>query len=321
MKIRYLVLGAVLAVGGCTTTVAGSAQPGAEPPAQQVLDPCAMLTPEQATALGLEPTGVLTPGDTERLVPPSCRWGPAEDSEWDAVTVAASLDIPLASYHDGQQPVGEVQFGGLKWSKYPSTFGDGFCNYGTALSERSFVEISVLNASDGKKACEQADRAGPFVASHLPGGAPPPPIEQKPASPLASVEPCDLITPEEADTLQVKAQGRKTGKGRSSTDSDPGCEWESTDPNLHLVFVIVSPTKSAKKLAFDEEPDEQVDAGGRKWGLYRTPMDDEDSCAAVLPFSEEAGVKITDGNKADPAKACERLVKALPVITAKLPQA
>ncbi|WP_165436350.1 DUF3558 family protein [Amycolatopsis suaedae] len=312
---------AALVLAGCTSTVAGSARPGAAP-AAPVLDPCALLTPEQATFLELQPQGRLTPGKEDRRLPPSCRFSPAEaNDDRSGVDIVASLSMSAATYHAGAAHIEQVQLGGLTWNRYPSAFGDGFCNYAVVLSEQSFVEVTTTNFGDKSKACDLAKRAAPLVASHLPGGAPASPVPQKPVAPLATVEPCDLITPEESDQLQINPQGAKTGDGRDAIGGEPGCQWESTDSALHPIYLKLSTKNSAAELGDGGKPDEQIQAGGRTWDLYRTPNDDPDSCAAVLGFGPDSGVKVTGGNRADHAKACDQVLKALPFITAKLPPA
>ncbi|WP_165436351.1 DUF3558 family protein [Amycolatopsis suaedae] len=317
-------MAAVLVLAGCANTVAGSARPGAAP-AAPVLDPCALLTPEQATFLELQPQGRLTPGKEDRRLPPSCRFSPGEDSDDPSgVDIVASLSMSLATFHAGAAPIEELQLGGLTWRRYPNAFGDGFCNYAVVLSEQSFVEVTTTNFGDKSKACDLAKRAVPFVAAHLPGGAPAPPMPRKPAepvSPLASMEPCDLITADQMGPLEVQPQGQKTGTGRGNIDGDPGCEWPSLSPDRQPLYVALALDRSADQVAQGEKADEQVQVNGRGWGLHRTPQDSKMNCAAVLAFGEKSAVMVTGGHRREPGKVCDQVLKALPVITAKLPPA
>ncbi|RZQ62075.1 DUF3558 family protein [Amycolatopsis suaedae] len=314
---RCVVALAVAVLAGCTSTVAGSARPGAGP--VPVSDPCALLTADQAAFLELVHPGQLRPGDIERQVPPSCYWEAHEDSATDAsFSTAAALDLPMEAYYGGKGPIGHVQFGGLTWEKHADPLtGGGVCSYAIKLSETSFVEIGSSNFSEETKACQKADEAAPFVASHLPGGAPAPSTHRPPHPLTAVAEPCDLLSPQETDQLGVQAQGRRTGTDRGSIKGEPGCEWDSANPDIQSVYVKVS-TKEAKLAPYQEQPDEQLDVAGRKWSVYHM-NEHPDSCYVILPANPKGGVVVLSGHKTDHSKACERAKAAATAMTPRLP--
>ncbi|WP_020668895.1 DUF3558 family protein [Amycolatopsis nigrescens] len=326
-----LVVAAV--VGGCTSTTAGSALPApGQPPAQPAADPndpCRLLTPEQASALGVDAPPEFQKARPQQRLPPGCKWRPTDpeaDTD-DELGVLYSTDQSLEEYQGGgaEQPIETVQLGGLTWERYLNLIGETYCGLYVKLSANSFVEVSSENSDDKTKSCDLAKAAAPQVASHLPGGAPAPPLPSKPKaqpSPLAAVEPCDLLKPEQLAELKLAPAGRKTGKGRSGTDTPPGCEWEpAADTGFVLFYVSVMPDRSAEDASYGETSTEQVDAGGRQWALFPGAGGAEKHCAAVLAFGEKSSVKVTSGHDTDVAQRCDQLKEALPLLSASLPAA
>lgn len=332
MKVRLgLLAAAVLLAGGCTSTVAGVAAPApgakAVAPPKDPNDPCGLLLPEQLAGLGFPPNGKLLPERKAQEVPASCEWRPDDPdaSVDDQLGVYYTVDIALEDFFGGTQPKPPEAYGGLQWSQYESLAGPGNCLYATRLADTSFAMVESNNNKDTSKACDLAKLAMPQVAAHLPGGSPAPPLTPKPKpapSPLASVEPCDLLSSAELAQFQVAAPGRKTGQGRSpKSTTSPGCEWEPAEASgFQLLYVSLAADKSEADVNYtDEKADEQIKAGARSWDLFTNPDGNPKQCWAILPFSEKASVKITSGNNNDPAKACEQIRAAIPLISAKLP--
>ncbi|WP_158888508.1 DUF3558 family protein [Amycolatopsis anabasis] len=333
---KYLVavvLAAASLLGGCASTVAGSAQPipgqGPVKPPVDPNDPCGLLTPEQAAHLDLKEQGEPQKANPKQRVPPGCRWrAKDEDAKpYAGVSLVYSVDQSLEEYEggNGAAPIEEVEIGGLKWARYPAFLGDDYCDLGVKLSDVSFVMISSENDEDKAKACDEAKAAAPFVSSHLPGGAPAPRITPKPTpppSPLAGVEPCALMKPDQLTQLKYRTNGEATGQGRKGgSATPPGCQWEAAEGNeFQMLYVSVATDKSAEDVAYGDTPDEQVQAGNRNWGLFADANGIKGSCMAIAGFGEESSVKITNGNIKDPAKGCDVLRQAIPMVNGNLPQ-
>lgn len=172
MKSRYvLALAAASLVGGCTTTVTGTAQPvpgrfTVAPAA--ATDPCALLTDDEAVRLGFGAPGTRKAARPESLIPPSCTWSTPDPNDFDdSLQAIYSTDLSIGRYYSAQ-PTGEEQFGGVTWEKHPSPIGDFICDLAVELSAKSFVALSSQNVGDPSKACELAEKAAPIVARHLP---------------------------------------------------------------------------------------------------------------------------------------------------------
>lgn len=251
-------LALLCAVTGCTSTVTGvpSAAPGAKAvaPPKDPNDPCGLLTPEQLAGMDLLPDGHLYPAEPQRTLPAHCGWNMAEEEEGnssarDSLTVMYSTAIPIEDYHNSKAPIEQMQAGGFTWGRYESLLGPSSCDLAVKLGPMSFVEVGSENDADFSKACDRAKLALPQVAAHLPGGQPAPPLTPKPKpppSPLAALEPCDLLTAAELPPLHLTGAGRKVGKDRDPTDTighlPPGCEWDPTDENVHGCSVCTSTT-------------------------------------------------------------------------------
>lgn len=317
-----VVLAGVLA--GCANTVGGQALPAAEPAPTSTPsasnDPCALLTPEHATRIGLRPEGKFSPAEPKRLVPPNCYFGANEDSETgDSLTVTFSSKIGIDEYFDGVAPAETLQLGGLAWKRYPSVMGGSTCSIAVELGRKSFVSLMSSNYGDESKACAAAKAAAPLVASHLPGGDPAPPPPPPPApSALEGVEPCELLKPEQISELGLIPEPEKTGR-EADSDLPPGCQWNQTDGAKAQLYLSVSTDASAEELAYGEKPEREVEAGSRTWLLFEKPGGMERTCMMILPVDERSAVKMNSGND-DHAKACEQLLVAAPMISENLPK-
>ncbi|OZM73201.1 hypothetical protein CFN78_10030 [Amycolatopsis antarctica] len=321
-------------LASCASSIAGTAQPAAgapsAPPAQPARsDPCTLLTPEQATGLGYVEKGTFTDGDPGALLPPTCRWEAADTmGDVNSVSIALSTDIALEEYYDSAQPTGEKEIGGLRWESYEDPIaGDNGCDLATKIGRTSFVQVASLDFGDEPNACASVEAVAPQVAAALPGGSPaPPPVnpDAVPATPLSGLEPCDLVPLEKLEAMQYKAQGRKTGQGRSGTNTPPGCEWESNDPDARLLYLALFLDEAAEDIAYDEQEVEKFDTGGRTWGVFKE-VDNPDfakiSCSLILPYGPKSAVKITSGHSVDPAKTCDGGKGAAEALTPALPPA
>ncbi|OQO90819.1 DUF3558 domain-containing protein [Saccharomonospora piscinae] len=318
MRGRVLaVLATALLAAGCATTVAGvpTAQPRPSAPAGPTGEPCALLTAEQASALKLAPEGEFTAGDPGRLMPALCVWTPANpDLGLDPLTVNFSVDIALAEYFAGAEPEWEKEIGGLRWARYLDPVGgEGLCNLATELSPSSFVTIVSGDFVEDEGACEQAEAAAPFVASHLPGGEPAPEIRPEPPSPLESVDPCSLLEAEQAEELDRRARGEFS---EGDTTLPPRCVWVGADGDERDTTIV----GVAAERAVPEPQSEPttVSEGGRQWRLYRTDL--PTLCRADLAVTETSYVSITvTQSDVDPDEVCGRVEDAIPFVTANLP--
>lgn len=324
------VLAALALLAGCGTTISGQARAGAPTTGttQQQgaqLDPCTLLTPKQAGALGLVRNGKPMEGNLDKRSPHGCLWEYADEERTGSLSVTASTKLSLAEWVGGKPPNDEFQLGGLTWKRFPSIFGKSNCTLGVDLGENSFVGLMSSNLDDPSKACELATKAAPLVAAHLPGGNPnptlPAPTTSAPPSPLVGMEPCALLSKVQLEKLGVSPEGRKTGKGRSSTDLPPGCEWEQTaNHDLVVLYVMFFLDRTIEEASYDHEPTGEFTVGERKWIMFKGYDDQDWRCKLLLPVTETSSVLITGGNKGDPTNACAQLKQAAKMMTPEIPK-
>jgi hypothetical protein len=317
----FAVFGLVMALlAGCTTTVTGTAAPGSPAsgvePGTSSGEPCDLLTPEQATALDYEEEGAFTPGTPEQLMPAFCTWSPLyDDVGRDSLDVYFSVDIPLVDYMDGVGPEWEEQIGGLTWARYPlSLGGDSLCALVTELSQSSFVLIMTSNILDEEAACDQAVEAAPFVSSNLPGGEPAT-IEPRESSPLESVEPCSLLTAEQAEKLGRRGHG----EFQEADELLPArCEWVAADGDRRNSTIVgLAADRPVPRLPYDAEP-RDVEAGDHTWVLY--PASIPGLCKADLSVTDHSYVTITVAeSEAEMDEVCAKVEDTIPYVTKNLP--
>lgn len=171
---KRVVAGMVLALlaAGCTSTVGGTAQPDPERVTvapQASTDPCSLLTSDEAVQLGLKAPGVPQPEDKAARIPQGCNWSADNaDSELDnSLTIFYSTDLNVREYFSNA-PVGQEQYGGVTWDRYPGILGDSLCDLAVTVSELSFIDLQSENFSDGSKSCDTARAAAAVVASRIP---------------------------------------------------------------------------------------------------------------------------------------------------------
>lgn len=314
-----VVVGLALLLAGCSATVDGTPTAGA-PPADtenEVVagEPCGLLSPEQATGLGYAKEPKFHAAQPDNLTPPLCVWTPEhDDPNMEQLYVNFSVDIPLADYVTGASPEWEKEFGQLEWGRYPDPVGgESLCTLATELTPTSFVGIMSSNYSDPAEACSQAEAAAAFVASHLPGGGPAPEIEPERPGPLASVEPCSLLTPEQAEKL-----GRRSGTPREAEEDTPAkCVWESADGDKQNTTIAeVAPDRPAPERQEEPTP---VKVDGREWKLYPTTL--PGLCEAILPVTEKSyvGITVTEAD-AEMDAVCAKVEDTIALVTKNLPE-
>lgn len=326
MRARALVVAAsAVLLSACAATVGGHARPAPAPPSETRLangEPCELLTEREALSLGLVGEGEFSAGEPNRLMPPTCTWSPQDTLEQDGLTAGYEVSFPLADYMDGAQPTETLRLGGLTWGSYPDPLGGGsVCLLATELGDGSFVVLTTSDFGDAGNACELAKAAAPYVSSHLPGGepAPEPTIETPAPGPLATVDPCTLLRPEEAERLELRGAGDAVEEN-PGLGLPPGCSWPDTDGEGGwrdlLVYAGDHPVEDWYFAGTRGEP---VEAGGRMWTLYPEPSDFAGDCIAALPYAEGSSVVISHANADEPARACEKVREAIPLVTAWLP--
>ena len=154
---------------GCTTQISGTPQAGRVTVAPAAsTEPCALMTIDEATALGFG-TGVPDPGQPQSRIPPNCTWkSTAPDASLDdSVQVFYSTNLNIREYYSSA-PEGEEQMGGVTWQRYPSVFPDSMCDFAISLSDTSFVGLAGENFDDSAKTCDVVRKVAPIVARHLP---------------------------------------------------------------------------------------------------------------------------------------------------------
>ncbi|MFC4005079.1 DUF3558 family protein [Prauserella oleivorans] len=327
MKARVLgVVASAVLLSACAATVGGNGHPAPAPPSESRLangQPCKLLTEREAVSLGLVGKGEFRAGEPRNLIPPTCSWAAEDDRESSRLSAGYETSFSLADYMLGDSPLETLEFGGLKWGRYASVASDSVCLLATELDDTSFVVLVSSDLDDKAKACDLAKTAAPFVASHLPGGrpAPEPTIETPEPSPLASLDPCTLLRPEEAERLELRGIGDAVEE-QPGLDLPPGCSWLDTDGQGGWRDLLVyAGDRPVEEWYFAETPGEPVEAGGRTWTLHPEPSDFPGDCIAALAFTERSSVVISHANADDPARGCEKVREAVPLITAHLPAA
>ncbi|NIJ14568.1 hypothetical protein FHU38_004969 [Saccharomonospora amisosensis] len=313
------VLGTVLLLASCTSTVTGSAGTVAAPPPStsgvESGEPCALLSPAEAEYLGLAKEGEFTPGEPSQLSPPSCTWMPV-DPDVDSLTIGLATDLPLVDYVDGVQPEETVEMGGLNWSRYLDPVGgESVCLLATELSETSFVTVVSSDFTTAEQACEVAKAAAPYVAARLPGGDPAPEAT-RPPSPLVDLDPCTLLTPEQTERLGLKPNGEPSDGG---DEESVDCSWDpAVDPGASSLIITLYPSQGT--LDSTDEPAEIIEASGWKWRLYPQPSGIKTACVAELDVTEHSSATIFGGHD-ERAKVCDTVMAAIPIVSAALPPA
>ncbi len=322
-----LVLGlAVLAVGGCTSTVGGSAAPvPGQGPVITKADPCSLVSQEQADALGVTYPGKERPAKPAQKIAAACRFSELEDApDGVALEVSQSKDLSAAEYYAGALPGEKFGIGGFTWTRYATILGPSYCSLTTELDAKTFVEVSSdAPGDDDNKACDLAKAALPAVASHLPGGQQDPritaPPGQKPleaSGPLVNVDPCTLLKPDQVTQLKLAAARPMNG---SSRDPKNGCQWDDTDGDggmKALDLWVYTATKTADVPGLEGTPAEQ-EVAGKKWIVYSSP--DSPICVALLPVTDTSSIKLDTGNLGDKTKACDVPKAVMPLVTANVP--
>ncbi|ASR38843.1 hypothetical protein BAY61_00780 [Prauserella marina] len=324
-----LVLLVTAGLSACTSMVGGSAVPVAEqePPSNEAPpgEPCALLSPEEATGLGLVAEGEFTAGDPAQLMPPNCDWARADpNDDRSTPSVGYEIEFTMAEYFNGDEPVETLEFGGLDWGRYEDALGgDSVCFLATELDNGSFVVLVTSDFGDESKACDVAKEVAPYVASHLPGGeqAPPPPTTEEPEpSSLATADACTFLAPKEAEQLGFSGAPEPL-EGLPESDIPPGCQWDDTDGEGGIKALDLNAGDLPEsEWPYADEATEQVKAGDFTWNITPHTGGIEPNCQATMTFTETSSVKLASGNLDDPKKACDKVKEAIPLVTANLPQ-
>ncbi|WP_181773090.1 DUF3558 domain-containing protein [Amycolatopsis pittospori] len=323
------IFAAVLMLGGCAQTIAGTASPvPGRGPVLTKAAPCSLLTPEHADALALKLPGIETKGNKAQLLPPMCMLTERDDSPRGVpLSITWSVDIPLSEFYAGALPGEKFGIGGFTWTRYVSPLGPTACSLSTELGPASFVEIGgeAQAGAAESTACDLALAAAPAIASRLPGGernpkitAPPGQKKPEAAGPLLNVDPCSLLKPDEAAKLAIGA-GEPVEQSKMASPEDKGCEWKDSDGEqgqrpLNVALYLATAVADVPGL---EGAPEELDLAGRKWTVrFKASMK---YCTAALPITGSSTVKVSSGHWDDEKKACDLLRAALPMVSAALP--
>ena len=325
------VTAAAVLLAGCTVTVGGTAAPvPGQGPVKQVVDPCKLLNAQQLDALGYQASGHGVPASEAQRAPAMCLWHTKDDVSPPVIlNVGWAVDQTLDNYLQGAVvKAPPVKLGGLDWTRY-GAFIPGSCDLYTTLGAKSFAFVSV-SFQDEDKACELAKQVVPQVAAGLPGGQPAPPISAAspstsalPSGPVAALDPCTLLKPEQAAQLKMEPTGAKNISD-SPSPNVTYCLWKDTDGDRgqKAFEVWLGPDVPVTKwIGMDVPPVEQVDGGGgRKWSVFANFNDSGGvNCAAGLALSDTSSVEIVSGYLDDPSKSCDAVKAGIPLVTANLP--
>ncbi|MDT8910294.1 DUF3558 family protein [Amycolatopsis sp. PS_44_ISF1] len=324
------VAAAAVLLAGCTGTVGGTAAPvPGQGPVKPVVDPCRLLDQPQADGLGYQVPGHGVPASEAQRAPAMCLWHSKDDTQDSVIlNVGWAVGQTLEDYLQGAVvKAPPVKLGGLDWTRYGS-FIPGSCDLYTTLGAKSYAFVSV-SFKDEDRACELAKLTIPQVAAHLPGGRPAPPITPpvssspaQPSGPLATLDPCTLLKPEQAAQLKMQSTGRKN-TSQSPTANVTYCLWDDTDGDRgqKAFEVWLGPDVPVTKwVGMDVPPIAQVDAGGRTWSVFGNFNDSGGvNCAAGLALGDTSSVEIVSGYLDDPAHSCDAVKAGIPLVTANLP--
>ncbi|XVS66324.1 DUF3558 domain-containing protein [Actinosynnema sp. CA-299493] len=135
------------------------------------------------------------------------------------------------------------------------------------------------------------------------------------ASALAEVNPCDLLTADEATSLGLTSPGEADRVG--GTES---CDWQQSG-NGGLV-VGIRPTSGLGDLTYDTAKGQQINVGKYDAVRIEAPNGAQALCDVLIAVSESSSVQVAGnlkGNSTDTAAACERATRAADLIAPKLP--
>jgi hypothetical protein len=320
-----LALSGTVLLGACTSTVVGSAQPvPGQGPVKKADDPCTLVTAAQATSLGLTTTPKAIKGDPDKIVPPSCHWEISDPAApTNSLDVGWATDLSFSDYINGAQLMDTVTAGGLKWQRYANILGSSYCSLDIVLSPTSFVTVDSYNDSDDTKACDLGKAALPFIGSQLPGGAPAPapsaPSSTAPSGPLATVDPCKLLTAAQVTQLNLTGPGQSMGGG--TTKLAPGCEWKDTDgpQGVKALDVWVDPSTPATGWPGLDVEGQPFPSAGKNWTVFPVAGGLPGNCSATLAVTDKSSVMLTSGNLTDSTKMCDEVKAAIPLVTGNLP--
>ncbi|MEC3982816.1 DUF3558 family protein, partial [Amycolatopsis sp. H20-H5] len=318
--------------GGCATPVPGTAGPvpGQGPVLPGGADPCALISEQQAAALKLAFPPKLRPASKTEGLHSYCTWEPAEQAySLVHLTATWSLDQSIGEFNGGALARDTVRLGGLSWTTYPGIGGDNACSLVTVLGPTSFLGLDSLVLGEGQGPAGSADpcaypkAVAPAIAAHLPGGSPAPPgltppTRPAPASgPLVGLDPCTMLTAEQATGLGLVG----TGMARNPPAGDPisGCQWADTDgPGGQNGFVVwLGPAKPAAE--WYEVEGQPVESGGRTWSLVPNLGNNRRTCAATLVVTPASSLSISSGYENDLDRMCDLVQAAMPLVGGHLP--
>jgi hypothetical protein len=308
---------AVLAVAatGCTTTITGQAHApddaGPRQPEIAQLDLCSFISEAWLHHLELRTED---PSEDNLDGLNTCRWFPDGGTTNElSLSVSAIWDTPKHEWLVDCHVLDEEEHGGLAWERFGDcSIFDENCGYLLEVGENEMIEISSeLNDSDD---CEIAEKAAPLVAAHLPGGSPAPDDPEIETSPLEGVDPCDLLTDDQAEDAGYRLPSREHGD-----DEGPWCWWDNEDEDhFDGIAIHVHPSKQVDQ-HFRDEPDDELDVGDNTWLVFDAWTGDFGHCQVALPTSERSFVAISSTNTDDTDKACDQAKDLAPVVTENLP--
>lgn len=179
IRTRLAPLVVVLAAAGCSASEAGSPPgelgksvppppsqasppPSAAPPTGlAAIEACDLLTPEEATSLG-----VPAQGDAEEVLGlRRCDWATAEGGV--STAVDEELGIDKLTLSDASS-VTEVTIGRHQAKRVVEGSGPGYCNVFFAVGDSANASVLALYMNDTSRACAVVDQAAALVEPKLP---------------------------------------------------------------------------------------------------------------------------------------------------------
>ncbi|GAB3294485.1 DUF3558 domain-containing protein [Parasphingorhabdus pacifica] len=131
------------------------------------------------------------------------------------------------------------------------------------------------------------------------------------AQPAADVDPCTMVTPDEAGQLGAEGAGEAKDVAGAAT-----CRWRVDDGRLSIAF---HHDKALSDLNATGGQVESNSIAGRKAKVIRD-LTGSGSCSVAFSVSDSTSLTVDGITTTDTETACQLAEQAAPLVAAKLPQ-
>lgn len=139
--------------------------------------------------------------------------------------------------------------------------------------------------------------------------------DDAPASGLAGLRPCELLSPAERSTAGLTVLGSEKSVG-----SARACDW--TEPGVFGLTITVDEKSALTELEVEPGTAEQAEFEGREALRIADESADDGTCAVLLAAGDSGSVHVDVSNTTftDTAQACDRADTVAGLIASKLPR-